>query len=181
MQPGTAAGSAAARIWQDRGAYSQADYGHIAFAWSAEESLRTGKYLYIQAPRRELYEDGTDARAVHNLASSSSAVADTLSAKLQNFQRLTTNTQQTPKARMDEAKIKKLAILGYMAARADSPYSAPGEEGADPKDKIQIAACRQDRAGRYGCSYLFSPTKPLWRRRVQSERLTRGFDFQLPR
>ncbi len=26
-----------------------------------------------------------------------------------------------------------------MAARADSPYSAPGEEGADPKDKIQIA------------------------------------------
>jgi len=40
---------------------------------------------------------------------------------------------------MDDAKIKKLAVLGYMAARADSPYSAPGEEGADPKDKIQIA------------------------------------------
>ncbi len=139
MEPGTAAGSAAARIWEDRGAYSQADYGHIAFAWSAEQSLRTGKYLYIQAPRRELYADGTDARVMHNLASSSSAVADTLSAQLQDFQRLTTNTQQTPKARMDEAKIKKLAILGYMAARADSPYSAPGEEGADPKDKIQIA------------------------------------------
>jgi arylsulfatase A-like enzyme/Flp pilus assembly protein TadD len=139
MEPETVAGSAAARTWQDRGAYSQADYGHIAFAWSAEQSLRAGKYLFIQAPRRELYADETDVHGVHNLASSSSAVADTLSAKLQDFQRLTTNTQQTPKARMDEAKIKKLAILGYMAARADSPYSAPGEEGADPKDKIQIA------------------------------------------
>jgi arylsulfatase A-like enzyme/Flp pilus assembly protein TadD len=139
LEPATDAGHAASNVWQDRGAYSQADYGHIAFAWSPEQSLRTGKYLFIQAPRRELYADGTDARATHNLALSSSAVADTLSAKMKDFQQLTTNTQQTPKARMDEAKIKKLAVLGYMAARADSPYSAPGEEGADPKDKIQIA------------------------------------------
>ena len=40
---------------------------------------------------------------------------------------------------MDEAKIKKLAILGYVAARGDSPYAAPDQEGADPKDKIQVA------------------------------------------
>ncbi|MGA9903642.1 MAG: sulfatase-like hydrolase/transferase [Terriglobales bacterium] len=139
LEPDTPAGDAAAKVWQDRGAYSQADYGHIAFAWSAEQSLRAGKYLFIQAPRRELYDDGTDPKAAHNLASSSSAVADTLAAKIKEFQQATTNTQQTPKARMDEAKIKKLAVLGYMAARADSPYSAPGEEGADPKDKIQIA------------------------------------------
>ena len=138
LEPGTPAGDAAAKLWQDRGAYSQADYGHIAFAWSAEQSLRTGKYLFIQAPRRELYEDA-DPKATHNLASSSSAVADTLSARMKDFEQSTTNKQQTPKARMDEAKIKKLAVLGYMAARADSPYSAPGEEGADPKDKIHIA------------------------------------------
>ncbi|MGB0043990.1 MAG: sulfatase-like hydrolase/transferase [Terriglobales bacterium] len=139
LEPGTPTGDAAAKAWQDRGAYSQADYGHIAFAWSAEQSLRSGKYLFIQAPRRELYEDGSDAKAEHNLASSSPAVADTLSAKLKDFQRATTNTQETPKARMDEAKMQKLAVLGYMASRTDSPYAAPGEEGADPKDKIQIA------------------------------------------
>ena len=52
INPDTPAGEAAAKAWQDRGAYSQADYGHISFAWSAEQSLRTGKYLYIQAPRR---------------------------------------------------------------------------------------------------------------------------------
>src|SRR5271157_3597386 len=76
LELGTPAGDAAAKVWQDRGAYSQADYGHIAFAWSAEQSLRTGKYLFIQAPRRELYDDGSDPRAAHNLASSSTAVAD---------------------------------------------------------------------------------------------------------
>ena len=56
-------GDAAAQAWRDRGAYSQADYGHIAFAWSAVQSLRTGKYLFIQAPHRELYDDVADAAA----------------------------------------------------------------------------------------------------------------------
>jgi len=139
ISPKTPAGEAAAKSWQDRGAYSQADYGHISFGWSAEQSLRTGKYLYIHAPRPELYEDAADPGAQHNLAESSRAVAGALSAKMKDFQEATTNKQETPKARMDEAKIKKLAVLGYMAARADSPYSAPGEEEADPKDKIQIA------------------------------------------
>jgi len=31
-----------------------------------ERSLRTGKYLYIQAPRRELYDQWADPKANHN-------------------------------------------------------------------------------------------------------------------
>ncbi|MGA2001892.1 MAG: sulfatase-like hydrolase/transferase [Terriglobales bacterium] len=139
LKPDTAEGAAAAKMWQDRGAYSQSDYAHLSFAWSAQQSLRTGKYLYIQSPRRELYEDAVDPEAQHNLAAKSPAVADTISANMRAFEEKTTNKQETPKARMDEAKIQKLAVLGYMAARSDSPYAAPGEEGADPKDKIQIA------------------------------------------
>jgi arylsulfatase A-like enzyme/Flp pilus assembly protein TadD len=135
----TAEGIASAKAWQDRGAYSQADYGHLAFAWSAEQSLRTGKYLFIQAPRRELYEDSADAKAQNNLAAKSPAVADTLSANIRAFEEKTTNKGTTPKARLDESRIRKLAILGYVANRSDSPYAAPGEQGADPKDKIQIA------------------------------------------
>ena len=139
LKPGTAEGDAAAKAWQDRGAYSQSDYGHLAFAWSAEQSIRTGKYLYIQAPRPELYEDETDPKAQHNLAPSSRAVAGTLSAKLKEFEQATTNTHPTPKSNMDEAKIKKLAILGYMGSHVDSPYAAPGAQEADPKDTIQFA------------------------------------------
>ena len=139
LKRGSSEGDAAAKAWQDRGAYSQSDYGHLAFGWSAEQSLRIGKYLFIQAPRRELYTDATDAKAEHNLASSSTAVADTLSAQLKDFLQKTTNTQETPKSLMDEAKIKKLAVLGYMGSRGDSPYANASEQGADPKDKIQFA------------------------------------------
>jgi arylsulfatase A-like enzyme/Tfp pilus assembly protein PilF len=139
LAPETTPGAAAAKLWQERGAYSQADYGHLSFGWSALQSLRTGKYVFIQAPRRELYQDGTDPLEQHNLAPSSAAITDTLSAKVKDFIEVTTNKEETPKARMDEAKMQKLAILGYMAARPDSPLATPGQEGADPKDKIDIA------------------------------------------
>jgi arylsulfatase A-like enzyme/Tfp pilus assembly protein PilF len=139
VEPGSPAGAAAAKVWQDRGAYSQADYSHIAFDWSALQSIRTGKYLFIQAPRRELYEDAIDPGAKDNLAAKSPAVADTLAANMRAFEDKTANKQETPKAKMDEAKMKKLAVLGYMAARADSPFAAPHDAGADPKDKIEVA------------------------------------------
>ena len=142
LNPDTPAGAIAAHVWRDRGAYSEGDYGHIAFAWSALQSLRAGKYLYIQAPRRELYEDAVDPKAQHNLASSSPGVADTISARLEAFRKATTNTAETPKAALDSKNAAKLAALGYMAARPDQPsLAASKSQGAwpDPKDKIHIA------------------------------------------
>jgi arylsulfatase A-like enzyme len=139
LQPSTPAGDRAAKLWQDRGAYSTADYGQIGFGWEPARSLRSGKYVFIQAPRRELYEDALDPESLHNLAGDSPAVADTLSARMKAFQQATTNLQKTPKAKLDEAAIEKLAILGYMAARPESATAVPGDVGADAKDKIQVA------------------------------------------
>ncbi|MGH9644508.1 MAG: sulfatase-like hydrolase/transferase, partial [Terriglobales bacterium] len=139
MTPETPEGEAAAHTWHDRGAYSQADYGHITFAWSALQSLRTGKYLYIQAPRRELYEDAVDPSAENNLASASPAVADALSSKVKDFQKLTTNTGETPKVKLDAKNAAKLAALGYMAARGEPTLEATKSSWPDPKDKIHIA------------------------------------------
>jgi arylsulfatase A-like enzyme/Flp pilus assembly protein TadD len=135
-EPTTAAGTAAAQAWRDRGAYSQADYGHLSFAWSMLRSLRTGKYLYIQAPHRELYDDAADPNAEHNLATEASAVADTLSAKVEDFLQKTTNSQEAAKVGLDDTQMKQLVMLGYMPSRGDSADAAPGEVGADPKDKI---------------------------------------------
>jgi len=139
LEPGTAAGDAAARRWQNRGAYSQSDYEHITFAWSALQSLRSGKYLFVQAPRRELYDEDVDPTDRHNLAAASPAISDTLSAKTKAFQKTTTNTKETPKQKLDQDKINKLAMLGYVAKQPDSVYAVPGQEGADPKDKIDVA------------------------------------------
>jgi arylsulfatase A-like enzyme/Tfp pilus assembly protein PilF len=139
LTPGTPEGDAAAHAWHDRGAYSQADYGHVVFAWSALQSLRAGKYMYIQAPRRELYEDAVDPNAQNNLASSSPAVADALSSRLQDFQKLTTNTGETPKFKLDAKNVAKLAALGYMAPPGEPTMKAGRTSWPDPKDKIHVA------------------------------------------
>jgi arylsulfatase A-like enzyme/cytochrome c-type biogenesis protein CcmH/NrfG len=138
LEPGTPKGKAAAKAWQDRPAYSEGDYGHLAFGWSAIQSLRTGKYLYVEAPRRELYDQVNDPGALHNLAQSSPAVADTLSAKLKDFLLKTTNTAERPKAVITTGESHELTALGYIA-RIDNPAleSSP-EHGADPKDKIGL-------------------------------------------
>jgi arylsulfatase A-like enzyme/Tfp pilus assembly protein PilF len=139
LQPDTPKGETAASAWQDRPAYSEADYGHLAFGWSATKSLRTGKYLYVEAPRRELYDQVNDPGERHNLAESSPAVADTLSAKLKDFLQKTTNTAERPKGVITQSDANQLTALGYIA-RSDNPaLAASPEHGADPKDKIGIA------------------------------------------
>jgi len=135
--------ASAAAAWHDRPAYSESDYPHIAFAWSALQSLRTGKYLYVQAPKRELYDQTADPGAEHNLASSSSAVADTLAARTQAFRDKTASNKEAPKltddkvALLDQALQAKLASLGYMTA--SNHVAKPNEIEPDPKDMIGTA------------------------------------------
>jgi len=138
MKPGKES-EAAEAAWASRGAYSEGDYGHVAFAWSALQSWRTSKYLYIQAPRRELYDYSADAKAAHNLATASPAVADTFAARLKDFQQKTTNTEKMPRNVMDEQKVRKLAALGYIVDIENPALANSPDKGADPKDKIGIA------------------------------------------
>src|SRR5262249_16184378 len=73
-----------------RAAYAETSYPTRAFGWSGLHSLRSGKYLYIQAPKRELYDQTVDPSAEKNLAASSGAVADTLNLQLKDLQQKTT-------------------------------------------------------------------------------------------
>src|SRR5207253_4898227 len=77
---------------EDRPAYAETDYPHRAFGWSALRALRSGKYLYIQAPERELYNQSADPAAARNLAGDTKAVADTMAAQLDDFRQKTSQT-----------------------------------------------------------------------------------------
>ncbi len=135
MKAETPEGSAA-KAWRNS-AYSQADYAHLAYGWSALQSWRTGKYLYIQAPRRELYDQAADPTEVHNLASTSAAVADTLASQMTALRQSTTNTHQAAKAAPDPAREKQLAALGYVSSGGDTAPADPSHPEADPKDRIE--------------------------------------------
>jgi arylsulfatase A-like enzyme/predicted Zn-dependent protease len=141
--PPAATGETAPASPPERPLYSETEYGVRAYGWSAVRSLRTGKYLFIEAPRRELYDMAADPKAEHDLSASSKAVADTLQGQLDAFRLRTRKSGEAPAPVADPEAQEKLAALGYTAASADSAMTAAaaaakGIGGADPKDKIDI-------------------------------------------
>jgi arylsulfatase A-like enzyme/Tfp pilus assembly protein PilF len=117
--------------------YAETEYGVRAYGWSGERSLRTGKYLFIQAPRRELYDVAADPEEEHDLAASSKAVADTLQSQLDAFRQKTGKSNEPPVVPDDPEQREKLASLGYLSDSFAARTAALGL-GADPKDKIEI-------------------------------------------
>lgn len=138
MKPGMVRGHPTAGAWHDRPAYAQAEYPHNNFGWSALRALRSEKYLYVQAPRRELYDEAADPKAAHSLAASSPAIADTLASQLQALRQKTSSTREALKTTLDLAAQEKLGALGYMASVHDESQTDL-DRGPDPKDKIEIA------------------------------------------
>ncbi|HLX85516.1 MAG TPA: sulfatase-like hydrolase/transferase [Terriglobales bacterium] len=127
---------------EDRAAYAETDYPHRGFGWSTLRALRTGKYLYIRAPERELYNQASDPEAAHNLASSAKAVADTLAGQLDAFRSKTSQTL-VELANPDTEQMQKLQALGYVASDSKTDHDDK-PSGADPKTKIQISNLLHD-------------------------------------
>ncbi len=134
----TGAASSSDRPLYDRPLYAETEYGVRAYGWSAIRSLRTSKYLFIEAPRRELYDLAADPKAEHDLSTTSKAVADTLQGQLDAFRKKTSKGEAAPIVPADPEAQEKLAALGYTATTSDSAATAAKGRGADPKDKIEI-------------------------------------------
>jgi choline-sulfatase len=128
---------------EDRPTYAETDYPHRAFGWSALRALRSGKYLYIQAPERELYNQPADPEAAHNLAGNAKAVADTLAAQLNDF-RLKTSQTLVELAKPDPEQMKKLQALGYVGSDPGAANDSKNLSGVDPKTKIEISNLLHD-------------------------------------
>jgi arylsulfatase A-like enzyme/Flp pilus assembly protein TadD len=133
----------AAEVQGDRPAYAETDYPHRAFGWSSLRALRSGKYLYIRAPERELYNQTVDLEAVHNLAPGAKAVADTIGAQLDAFRSQTSQTL-IELAKPDPEQARKLQALGYVASDASTSHDDKNLNGVDPKLKIEVSNLLHD-------------------------------------
>jgi arylsulfatase A-like enzyme len=122
----------------DQPVYSRSDLPQRGFGWSPLESWRAGKYLYIRAPKPELYDMTADPGAAHNLAQSSKATLDTMAAQLDQFDRRFTGEAGKTSAELSSSEMQKLASLGYIGLQKSSA-SATAVTGIDPKDKDKIA------------------------------------------
>jgi arylsulfatase A-like enzyme len=122
----------------DQPVYSRSDLPQRGFGWSPLESWRAGKYLYIRAPKPELYDLTADPGAAHNLAQSSKATLDTMAAQLDSFDRHFSGEAGKSSAELSSSEMQKLASLGYIGLQKSSA-SAASVTGTDPKDKIATA------------------------------------------
>ncbi len=127
----------------DRDAYAETDYPHRAFGWAPLASWRSERFLFVKAPRPELYDLPTDPGENRNLAEDRAAVVEKIAASLEEF-RARTGGGKGPQAaapRVDPALAERLAALGYASGGSAPTVSGVG---IDPKDKVQVANSLHD-------------------------------------
>ena len=124
----------------DQPVYSISNFPQQAFGWSAVESWRAGKYLYIKAPKPELYDLSADPGATHNLAQTSKATLETIAAQLDAFDRRFNDSGTAPGgSELTSSEIQKLASLGYVGLQKSTAAMSAAATGIDPKDGIATA------------------------------------------
>jgi arylsulfatase A-like enzyme/Tfp pilus assembly protein PilF len=121
-----------------RAIYAESGYGHLSFGWSTLRAWRTGKYLYIEAPERELYDQSADPLAAHNLAPDSKAVADTAAAQLAEFSQKIKGSA-AERTQLSPEQNESLHALGYFSSNTGISSESDRERGPDPKERIGIA------------------------------------------
>jgi len=123
----------------DQPVYSTSDFPQRGFGWSALESWRAGKYLYIRAPKPELYDLSTDPGATRNLARSSKATLETIAAQLDAFDRRLSDPGNAGGTELTSSEMQKLASLGYVGLQKSGSPATIAASGVDPKDGIATA------------------------------------------
>jgi arylsulfatase A-like enzyme len=131
---------AVANSQADQPAYSRSDFPHQAFQSAAVESWRAGKYLYIRAPKPELYDLSADPNATRNLAQTSKATLETLASQLQALDdHLGGESGKGSNSELTSAEMQKLASLGYVGLQKSGAGVNAATQGTDPKDIIAAA------------------------------------------
>ncbi len=134
-------------------AFSESWYPRFHYGWSELRAVRDGRYKFILAPRRELYDLTTDPKELTNLAGSESARADTLERALRALvaKNSAAGAVKGPQP-VDAAAEQRLRALGYVGG--SSAKNLDERPRRDPKDTIELynlllQAGGDSEAGRY--------------------------------
>ena len=119
-------------------AFSETWYPRYHYGWSELIAVSDGRYKFILAPRRELYDTQADPGETTDLSLANSSRADAMEGALRRMQaRVTgTTTFRAPQKIGADAE-ERLRALGYTSGGSGSRSVADGPRG-DPKDKISL-------------------------------------------
>ena len=118
-------------------AFSESWYPRFHYGWSELRAVRDGRYKFILAPRRELYDLVADPHEVSNLAAAEATRADTLERALRALVAQTTRAgASTAPQPVDAAAEQRLRALGYVGST--SAVNLEERPRRDPKDAIEL-------------------------------------------
>jgi choline-sulfatase len=113
-------------------------YPRHHYGWSELTSISDGRYHFIAAPRRELYDTRVDPEEQHDIAAANPARADALERALRSLV-ASTSAAHAPGAPhpVDADVEERLRSLGYVGSSI-SPRALEDRVRGDPKDKIEL-------------------------------------------
>jgi arylsulfatase A-like enzyme/tetratricopeptide (TPR) repeat protein len=119
-------------------ALSETFYPRYHYGWSDLQAVSDGRYKFIKAPERELYDLQTDPGETHNLATSNARRADALEQLLRDLQARSAGAGASAAPRpVDPDAEERLRALGYVGGSV-SARNLDERPRRDPKDSIGL-------------------------------------------
>jgi choline-sulfatase len=141
--PAAMQGESLLRARDDRPSYAETEYPRRAFGWAPLAAWRADRFLFVRAPRPELYDQTADAASLRNLVDTRARVADAMDREMEQFiVRSSGASVGATNATVDPELARKLASLGYVSGTGSRPAGA--SSGVDPKDRVAVANALHD-------------------------------------
>lgn len=118
--------------------FSETWYPRYHYGWSELTAVKDGRYKFIAAPRRELYDTAVDPGETADVAASNPRIADALERALRDMAAKTAVAATVQKPRAVAADVEeRLRALGYVATTVTRAALVERARG-DPKDMIAL-------------------------------------------
>jgi len=119
-------------------ALSETWYPRYHYGWSELRAARDGRYKFIEAPRRELYDVRADPGETMDVSGRDPAQTDAFQEALsREMRRVSSTSAARGPQRIDPEAEERLQALGYVGASL-SPRTLEDRPRGDPKDKIGL-------------------------------------------
>ena len=139
--------------------YEETLYPKINMGWSELRGIHTAHWMYIRAPRPELYNLDQDPGELNNIITTHPKEFRELEAQLKKLSLLgNNNTETVVTNRMDQQTLSQLKSLGYVGGSSGSNIELNGK-GADPKDMLNVLLLFNSAMGLDGKK--LSPTRKI--------------------
>jgi arylsulfatase A-like enzyme len=154
----------------ERRSYAESEYPQRVFGWSGLAAWRAERFLFVDAPRRELYDTHADPGAIRNLAGERGAIVAGMASELERARRAWSGAAPAFAAPgPDPELVERLSSLGYASgATGVTGTTSPAPSGVDPKDKIGVTNLLHD-ASLAGEEGRWDAAIPLYERVVASD------------